>query len=112
MQEASPCGAIRAASRIRLSPCMHPAGAAASQLLEAAKLARQSIAGPDSLQPAWKLLGDILLQFSAVSPVLQAGDGADGRDAEGHTRRWVLLCLLRQHLMQRGHRQTSASAVP
>ena len=66
------------------------AGAAASQLLEAAKLARQSVAGPDSLQPAWKLLGDILLQFSAVSPALQASNDADGQDAKFHSKRWVV----------------------
>ena len=65
------------------------AGAAASQLLEAARLARQSMGGPDSLQPAWKLLGDILLQFSAVPPLLQASDGLDSRDAQFHLKRCV-----------------------
>ena len=115
LEAPSPCGAMpifATSLHTRSNTCLHDAGAAASQLLEAAKLARQSMAGPESLQPAWKLLGDILLQFSAVSPVLQASNGADDRDAQVHIKRWGFVCLLWQQLKQRAHQQGSAAAVP
>ena len=63
------------------------AGTAADQLLAAARLARKCVLGAGSHVPAWKLLGDILLQFHAVSPSPQAAPAQGSDAAQTHLKR-------------------------